>query len=50
MTLKQKVKIVLIVGFIAWGFSLGIRYQAIWDAIVMFLISFILIRYDNGGN
>jgi len=48
MDLQQRVRIVLIVGFIAWGFSLGIRFQAIWDAIVMFLISFTLIRYNNG--
>lgn len=47
MNLQQKVRIVLIVGFIAWGFSLGIRFQAIWDAMVMFLLSFILIRYQN---
>lgn len=48
MNLQQRVRIVLIVGFIAWGFSLGIRFQAIWDAIVMFIISFTLIRYNNG--
>jgi hypothetical protein len=48
MNLQQRVRIVLIVGFIAWGFSLGIRFQAIWDAIVMFLISFTLMRYNNG--
>ncbi len=48
MTLQQRVRIVLIVGFIAWGFSLGIRFQAIWDALVMFIISFTLIRYNNG--
>jgi len=48
MNLQQKVRIVLIVGFIAWGFSLGIRFQAIWDASVMFLLSFILMRYQNG--
>ena len=48
MTLQQRVRIVLIFGFIAWGFSLGIRFQAIWDALVMFIISFTLIRYNNG--
>ena len=48
MNLQQRVRIVLIVGFIAWGFSLGIRFQAIWDALVMFIISFTLIRYNNG--
>jgi hypothetical protein len=47
MNLQQKVRIVLILGFIAWGFSLGIRFDAIWDAMVMFIISFILIRYKN---
>jgi len=47
MSLQQRVRIVLIVGFIAWGFSLGIRFQAIWDALVMFAISFTLIRYNN---
>jgi hypothetical protein len=48
MDLQQKVRIVLIVGFIAWGFSLGFRFQALWDALVMFAISFTLIRYNNG--
>jgi len=48
MNLQQKVRIMLIVGFIAWGFSLGFRFQAVWDALVMFAISFILIRYNNG--
>ena len=47
MNLQQKVRIVLIVGSIAWGLSLGIRFDAIWDALVMFLISLILIRYKN---
>jgi len=47
MDLQQKVKIGLIVGFIAWGFSLGIRFQAIWDSIVMFIISLILMRYND---
>jgi len=48
MDLQQKVRIVLIVGFIAWGFSLGFRFQALWDALVMFILSFILYRYNNG--
>jgi len=47
MNLQQKVRIVLIVGFIAWGFSLGIRFQATWDALVMFALSFTLMRYNN---
>ena len=47
MNLQQRVRVVLIVGFIAWGFSLGIRFDAIWDAIVMFILSFTLIRYKN---
>lgn len=40
----------LIVGFIAWGLSLGIRFQerGIWDAIVMFILSYTLYRYENG--
>jgi hypothetical protein len=48
MDLQQKVRIVLIVGFIAWGFSLGFRFQALWDALVMFILSFVLYRYNNG--
>ena len=48
MNLQQKVRIMLIVGFIAWGFSLGFRFQAVWDALVMFAISLTLIRYNNG--
>ncbi len=47
MSLQQRVRVVLIVGFIAWGFSLGIRFDAIWDALVMFILSFVLIRYSH---
>jgi hypothetical protein len=47
MELQQKVRIVLIVGFIAWGLSLGFRFQAVWDALVMFVISYTLIRFSN---
>jgi hypothetical protein len=47
MDLQQKVRISLIVGFIAWGFSLGFRFQAVWDALVMFTISLILMRYNH---
>jgi len=47
MNTQQKVRVVLILGFAAWGFSLGYRFQAIWDALIMFLLSFILIRYQN---
>jgi hypothetical protein len=48
MDLQQRVRIVMIVGFIAWGFSLGFRFQALWDALVMFILSFVLYRYNNG--
>jgi hypothetical protein len=48
MDLQQKVRVVLIIGFIAWGFSLGFRFQALWDALVMFILSFVLYRYNNG--
>tara|TARA_R110002096_G_scaffold53280_1_gene138567 strand:- start:324 stop:470 length:147 start_codon:yes stop_codon:yes gene_type:complete len=47
MNLQQKVRFTLIVGFIAWGFSLGIRFQANWDALVMFILSFVLTRYKD---
>jgi len=47
MNLQQRVRIVMIAGFFAWGLSLGIRFQAVWDAMAMFALSVVLIRYKN---
>jgi hypothetical protein len=45
--LQQKVRSALILGFFAWGTSLGIRYQAAWDALAMYILAFIMIRYGK---
>lgn len=47
MDLKEKVRILLILGFFAWGTSLGIRFQAAWDALAMYVLGFIIMRYDE---
>jgi len=47
MDLKEKVRISLIVGFFAWGFSLGFRFDAVWDSLLMFIIATILMYYKN---
>lgn len=47
MNTKQRVRFGLIFGFIAWGLSLGIRFDAAWDALLMFLFSFIIYYYGE---
>ena len=48
MNLQQKVRFVLIAVFFAWGTSLGIRYQAAWDALGLYTIGFIMMKYGKG--
>jgi hypothetical protein len=45
MTLQQKVRLILIIGFFIWGTSLGIRYDAVWDSLAMYVLTVIMIRY-----
>lgn len=44
MELRNKIRPFLIFGFLAWGVSLGIRYDAIWDAIGLILLSYAIYR------
>jgi hypothetical protein len=44
MELKSKIKPFMVLGFLTWGVSLGIRYDAVWDAIGLIFISYAVYR------
>lgn len=44
MALKDKMKPFMSLGFLLWGISLGIRYDAIWDAIGLIILSYAIYK------
>tara|TARA_R110000803_G_scaffold161766_2_gene225406 strand:- start:591 stop:734 length:144 start_codon:yes stop_codon:yes gene_type:complete len=47
MELKNKIRPFLILGLLAWGVSLGYRYDAIWDALGLIFLSYAVYKTEK---
>jgi len=45
---KERIKVFTSVLFIVWGFSLGYRYDALIDALFMWVISYFTFTGEKG--